>query len=669
VASDPFVLEGFEPIRPLGGGGFGEVWLARQTNIDRDVAVKVGHAPIDDKTVQMRFERECIALGRLSGHPNIIDVFTAGQLNDGRPYLVLEYISGGTLWQRSQDGPVPEEDLRLIGIQLADALGTAHAAGVLHRDLKPENVLLRPNGEAVLGDFGIARLHDGANTTSQAITASVAYAAPEILSGQPASVVSDVYGVGMCLLAAVIRSVPFVDSTDESIHPIINRVLTDDPPDLRSRGVSEAFAALIARLVAKNPAHRPQTATGLRQLLEQHGGSPGTGSRERTVAAAPQPEPAKETRAMSAFAPPDTPGAASAPGAPGAGRAQIPPGTPHPGPGPGSSARDPRSSDPRTFPTPDPRSSDPRTFPAPPSAGGPGPASGPTNPSQPAYGQAQMGGAAPGSPYQHQRYAPQPSYQPPGQPAGSGGGTTPNRVLVFAAAFGTTVLIGGLLLWALLGGGSNGSAEGSVREDEETVTTTVVETTTSAETATTTATTAPVELPELVLPITRDDLAYGDNSTTDPDFIGPKSQQFCNNFPTTDGLVDWIGETISGSLGTPAFFQELVRFETEEQAAAYVASITDTIDCEEWTVPGVDDGPDIVLSPAVVPPTAQLGDETTTFDYNGSAVGVDGISVHARAVIVRSGVDVFMGSATGFQQSDADAMDDLAQLAAERLGF
>ena len=96
-----FELEGFEPMSRLGGGGFGDVWLARQTNVDRQVAVKVGHSAIQDETIKLRFERECKALGRLSGHPNIVDVYTAGSLKDGRPYLVLEYIDGGTLWQLS----------------------------------------------------------------------------------------------------------------------------------------------------------------------------------------------------------------------------------------------------------------------------------------------------------------------------------------------------------------------------------------------------------------------------------------------------------------------------------------------------------------------------------------------------------------------------------------
>jgi serine/threonine protein kinase len=264
-----FELDGFEPIRRIGGGGFGDVWLARQTNVDRQVAVKVGHAPIQDEIIKLRFDRECKALGRLSGHPNIIDVYTAGTLNDGRPYLVLEYVDGGTLWQQLKRTPVEEHRLLSVGEQLASALHEAHSSGVLHRDLKPENILMRSSGDAVLGDFGIARLQDGANTTSAAITASVAYAAPEVLGGTKASVASDIYGIGICLLAAVLRSVPFVDKTDKSIHPIISRVMSEQPPELNGRGVSAETADLVGLLLQKNPAHRPPDAATVQVMFAE----------------------------------------------------------------------------------------------------------------------------------------------------------------------------------------------------------------------------------------------------------------------------------------------------------------------------------------------------------------------------------------------------------------
>jgi serine/threonine protein kinase len=265
--ANTFVLDGFEPIKRIGGGGFGDVWLARQTNVDREVAVKVGHAPIQDQIIRLRFERECKALGRLSGYPNIVDVFTAGSLDDGRPYLVLEYIDGGTLWQRLKRSALSDDELITVGEQLAGALAEAHGSGVLHRDLKPENILMRSSGDAVLGDFGIARLQDGANTTSAAITASVAYAAPEVLGGTQATVASDLYGIGVCLLAAILRSVPFVEKGDQSIHPIITRVMSDEPPDLRSKGVSEDLAKVVESLLQKNPAMRPDSATDVQEMF------------------------------------------------------------------------------------------------------------------------------------------------------------------------------------------------------------------------------------------------------------------------------------------------------------------------------------------------------------------------------------------------------------------
>ena len=137
-----FDLPGYEIIRHLGSGGFGEVWQARQTGIDRMVAIKVGYTPLTDSEAKRRFESECRALGRVSGHPSIVTIYTVGQLESDRPYLVLEYVEGGTLHQLAQQEPIEEFVLTKIGAQVAKALQTAHEAGVLHRDLKPENIFL-----------------------------------------------------------------------------------------------------------------------------------------------------------------------------------------------------------------------------------------------------------------------------------------------------------------------------------------------------------------------------------------------------------------------------------------------------------------------------------------------------------------------------------------------
>ncbi len=264
-----FELAGYETLDLIGGGGFGEVWLAAQNSTGRNVAVKVAHAPILDETLQIRFEREYKALGRLSGHPNIVDIVTAGTLADGRAYLVLEFIEGGTLWDRSQRESVEEDDLIDIGIELAKALKAAHNAGVLHRDVKPENVLLRDTDEAVLSDFGLAHLTDGATTSPNAVVASVAYAAPEILRGEGASTSTDIYGLGVCLLTAAIRSVPFVELHDKSIQTVIQRVLADPPQDVSKLGYSDLFNSLLSDLMAKDANDRPATADDALRRLEE----------------------------------------------------------------------------------------------------------------------------------------------------------------------------------------------------------------------------------------------------------------------------------------------------------------------------------------------------------------------------------------------------------------
>ena len=258
-----FELAGYETLDLIGGGGFGEVWLACQTSTGRNVAVKVAHAPISDETLQIRFEREYKALGRLSGHPNIVDIITAGKLADGRAYLVLEFVEGGTLWDKAQTKRISEDQLLRVGLELAKALDTAHTAGVLHRDIKPENILLRESGEAVVSDFGLAHLQDGATTSPNAVVASVAYAAPEILRGEAATTATDIYGLGVCLLTAATQSVPFVELTDKSIQTVIKRVLTVDPTSITAIGYSELFGSLVSELLAKDANQRPNNAAEL----------------------------------------------------------------------------------------------------------------------------------------------------------------------------------------------------------------------------------------------------------------------------------------------------------------------------------------------------------------------------------------------------------------------
>ncbi|MCP3989499.1 MAG: serine/threonine protein kinase [Actinomycetia bacterium] len=559
MADVPFELAGIEPLRLIGNGGFGEVWLARQSNIDRQVAVKVGHTPIDDQTVQLRFERECIALGRLSGHPNIMDVFTAGQLEDGRPYLVLEYISGGTLWQRMQKSPLSQEEVRTLGVQLADALRVAHAAGVLHRDLKPENVLLRPGGEAVLGDFGIARLHDSDNTTTHAITASVAYAAPEILSGKSASAAADLYGIGICLLSSWLRRVPFVEPTDESIHPIINRVLSEDAPDLTQQGMSESLYSVIKSLLAKDPTDRPKSAEDLQhQLLDV--------SLELDEPLAPTDRTASDLL-----------------GRGGGGATWTPP----------------------------------------------------TRPAQGDRWPASMTSTSL-------------------EEEGTKGW---DRIRLLGAGFGALLLLGGLLVFAL-------AALDDDSDETDPGPTTETSFESSSTSSTQTSTDEVTRDRPLVLPLSVDDTELGPGTTETIDDNGPSSSGFCEETPTTEGLVEWEGSTLSATSRFPIIFQQLSRFETPDDASAYVSAYLDTALCDEWTIPAEGNTPEIVLLPSVVTPSTIHGDESAEVVFSGSS---SFLSLFGRTVIIRRQNDVYILSITGLAERDLEDLTPLVELAVSRL--
>ncbi len=576
MLAGPFELSGIEPLKLIGSGGFGEVWLARQINIDRKVAIKVGHSPIDDETVRIRFERECIALGRLSGHPNIVDVFTAGQLDDGRPYLMMEYIDGGTLWRRLKRAPLSENELRFTGIELADALSVAHEVGVLHRDLKPENILLRQNGEAVLGDFGIARLQDGANTTSHPITASVAYAAPEILTGKDATIASDIYGLGVCLLTAATRKVPFMTDSDESVHPIIERVLANDAPDLRLLGYSDGFSLLVADLLAKQGKHRPTTADEVRdRLLDLNRVDPQPDG-------VPTLDPAQVAAATAAST--GASGSATS-GAVTTGRGRLG-----------------RTSIPGTRRN--------RTATGTVLAG-----------DSPAAAAAAVGAT------------PRSSSGPRQRSKGGGGGI--DRMILLGAMAVAAVLVVGSIAFIVFGG--EDSSDGGAA--------------------------APAETP-IPLPLTESDLELGDDATVIEDATGPASSQFCDNTPTTEGLVEWTGRSESALAGYPVVFQQIARFETEQDAAAYVDSYLAGVDCQQWTIPGDGDETMVVLPMARVngnPPGEQ--GILVTFE------GIDDFDLSGQVALVRRDTEVYTLSVTSFEAADVDRFEPWLIEAIERLEF
>lgn len=250
-------IAGISEATPVGQGGFGVVYRARQEAVGRTVAVKLLSVATLGDEERRRFERECQVLGALSGHPNIVAVFDSGISSEQRPYLIMEYLSGGTLADGlKRDGPVSWQVAAALGVKLAAALAAAHAAAILHRDVKPENVLMSAYGEPQLVDFGIARLVGGSHSRTGAITATLAHAAPEVLAGQGASEASDVYSLASTLYELLRGNAPFVRPTDESFHPLLQRAITEDPPDLRQHGLPDAIWKPLSAALAKDPAAR-----------------------------------------------------------------------------------------------------------------------------------------------------------------------------------------------------------------------------------------------------------------------------------------------------------------------------------------------------------------------------------------------------------------------------
>src|SRR5271169_203360 len=147
----------YEVSAPLGAGGMGEVYRARDKRLERDVAIKVlPQGVLTDESARKRFRKEALALARLS-HPNIAAVFDVGE-QAGVDYLVMECVPGQTLAQKFKSGRLPAKEVVALGLQLAAALAEAHEQGVVHRDLKPANIIVTPKGLVKVLDFGLAKL-------------------------------------------------------------------------------------------------------------------------------------------------------------------------------------------------------------------------------------------------------------------------------------------------------------------------------------------------------------------------------------------------------------------------------------------------------------------------------------------------------------------------------
>ncbi len=257
-------LPGFELLDELGRGGMGIVYKARQLKLDRTVALKMILTGQHANPAQLaRFVAEAQCMARMR-HPHIVQIHEAGEA-DGWPYLVLEFVDGGTLAQRLGRPQPPREAARLVG-QLAAAVAFAHERSVVHRDLKPGNVLLAATGEAKVADFGLAKVADadGGLTSSGAILGSPSYMSPEQALGEGKDVgpAADIYALGVILFEMLTGRVPF---SAETRAGLLRKVASEPAPAPRSFGVDvpKELEAICLKCLEKNPDRRYPSAAAL----------------------------------------------------------------------------------------------------------------------------------------------------------------------------------------------------------------------------------------------------------------------------------------------------------------------------------------------------------------------------------------------------------------------
>jgi len=242
----------------LGSGGMSTVYLARDTTLDRSVAVKVMHREMSEQADQLeRFRQEARAVAKLS-HPNVVAVIDAGE-DGGHPYIVFEYVEGETLKQRiNRVGALDPQEALAYAIEVARGLTVAHNRNMVHRDIKPQNVLIDSEGRAKLTDFGISRqLEQDGMTATGRVLGTTDYVAPEQAMGHPVDQRSDIYSLGVVLYEMLVGQVPF--QADSQVGVAMKHV-NEELPDVQQRRpeLSAAAAMVVERATAKDPDQRYQ---------------------------------------------------------------------------------------------------------------------------------------------------------------------------------------------------------------------------------------------------------------------------------------------------------------------------------------------------------------------------------------------------------------------------
>jgi len=262
------VLGRYRLVSCIGEGGMGQVWKAHDANLDREVAIKLLlRGSLNDTTTRERFRREALVLSRLS-HAGVATIFDF-DTRDGRDFLVMEYVPGGTLETRLSVGAMSMDEVLDLGIALCSALDNAHRSGFLHRDLKPANVALTSQGQPKILDFGLARLLSNAGahlTQTGMVMGSVPYMAPEQLLGEPDDARTDVFALGVMLFEMATGQRPLVKERTEALMFAIINTAAPSARSLRA-DIPIALDALLADCLRKAPDQRPTSAEVVGNIL------------------------------------------------------------------------------------------------------------------------------------------------------------------------------------------------------------------------------------------------------------------------------------------------------------------------------------------------------------------------------------------------------------------
>ncbi|MDT5136252.1 MAG: hypothetical protein QOD58_514 [Mycobacterium sp.] len=259
---------GFQEAREVGRGGAGVIYRCYETALGRSVAVKMLPSHLDQGSRE-RFLREGYAMGGLSGHPNIVHILRVGVTTSNRPYIVMPYHAPDSLAVRLRhEGQIPWPEALRIGVKLCGALETAHRNGTLHRDIKPANVLINDYGEPQLSDFGIAHIDGGFETATGFFSGTIDYTSPEVMTGNPATVVADVYSLGATIYALIAGNAAHERRKGEDLLAQYLRISSTGVPDMRPEGIPDAVCTAIEKAMSLDPEQRPQSAEEFGHLLQ-----------------------------------------------------------------------------------------------------------------------------------------------------------------------------------------------------------------------------------------------------------------------------------------------------------------------------------------------------------------------------------------------------------------